>query len=47
MDAIMEVLQPIIDTIMGLVGGGEGAEGGFDFQTIIDTIMGLIGGIAG
>lgn len=47
MDAIMEVLQPIIDMIMGLVGGGEGAEGGFDPSAIIDMIMGLFGGIAG
>lgn len=45
MDAIMGILQPIIDTISGLINGG--AEGGFDFQTIIDAISSLFGGIAG
>lgn len=47
MDQIMEVLQPIIDTITGLIGGGEGAEGGFDISAIIDTVMGFINGIIG
>lgn len=44
MDAIMEMLEPIISTITGLIGGGEGAEGGFDIMEIVNMIMGLIGG---
>lgn len=44
MEQIMEVLQPIIDQITGLInGGGEG----FDFQTIIDTISSFIQSIIG
>ncbi len=40
MDQIMGILQPIIDTIKGLVGD-------IDLTSIIETIKGLIGGIIG
>lgn len=41
MDAIMEILQPIIDTIAGLF------EGGIDFDSIIAMIQEAIGSIMG
>lgn len=44
MDQIMGILQPIIDGIKGLIGGGEG---GFDPATIIETIKGFIESIIG
>lgn len=40
LNTIMGFIQPIIDTIMGLV-GGEG--GGFDISSITDILGGLLG----
>ena len=37
-DTIKGILQPVIDTIMGLIGGGDG---GFS----LDSITGLLGGL--
>ncbi len=45
MDQIMAILQPIIDTITGLIGGG--GEGGFDPSAIITKITELLGGLIG
>ncbi len=41
LNTIMGFIQPIIDTIMGLIGGGEG--GGFDISSITDILGGLLG----
>ena len=41
MEAILEMIQPIIDTITGFV------EGGIDFDSIIATITELLGGLIG
>lgn len=43
---ITGILQPVIETITGLIGGGEGG-GSFDIGSIISTITGLLGGIIG
>lgn len=45
-NTIIGFIKPIIETIMGLVGGG-GEGGGFDFGSIISTITGLFGGLMG
>ncbi|MCR4593907.1 MAG: hypothetical protein K5761_02500 [Clostridiales bacterium] len=44
MDQIMALLQPIIDTITGLIGGGGE---GFDPSAIIAKITELLGGLIG
>jgi phage-related protein len=38
-NTIIDFIKPIIETIMGLIGGGEG--GGFD----ISSITGMLGGL--
>ena len=42
---ITGILQPVIETITGLIGGGDG--GSFDIGSIISTITGFLGGIIG
>lgn len=46
MDQIMGFLQPIIDAVSGLIGGGEGGEG-FDPASLIEMIKGFFEGIIG